>query len=108
MTDRNERTNATHVGDWTRRLRREPPTAVEYVDEIDRNALATEVGFAAEHVRRYVASNGRDDGREGPRLILILYTKGRRSGGIRRNPLLFAQYQGSTTRRIPLVRLVRT
>jgi len=89
-----KRANATHVGDWTRRLRRESSKAVEYVDEIDRNALATEVGFAAEHVRRYIASSGADDGWEGPRPILILYTKGRKSGGIRRSPLLFLEHGG--------------
>jgi deazaflavin-dependent oxidoreductase (nitroreductase family) len=92
--DGNERASAAHVGDWTRRLRREPSRVVEYVDEIDRNALATEVGFAAEHVRRYIASNGADDGWEGPRPILILYTKGRKSGGIRRSPLLFLEHGG--------------
>ena len=92
--DKSERGTATHVGDWTRRLRREPTAVVEYVDAIDRNALSTEVGFAAEHVRRYISSNGQDDGWDGPRPILILYTKGRRSGGIRRNPLLFLEHGG--------------
>ena len=91
MSDSGGRGN---IGDWTRRLRTQPPTAVQYVDAIDANALTTVVGFAAEHVRRYIASAGADDGWDGPRPILILYTKGRRSGGVRRSPLLFFERGG--------------
>ena len=85
---------STGVGDWTRRIRREPATAVEYVDAIDAAALDNEVGFAAEHARRYIASGGQDDGWDGPRPILVLYTTGRRSGQVRRNPLLFWEHGG--------------
>jgi len=46
------------------------------------------LGFSSAHARRYVASDGEDDGWDGPRPICLLYTKGRRSGSIRRNPLL--------------------
>ncbi len=84
------------LGDWTRRLRKEgdPATVRDRVDAIDAEALDNEVGFAAAHARRYVASNGEDDGWEGPRPILILYTKGRRSGSVRRNPLLYFEHDG--------------
>ncbi len=89
-----EKRGIGNVGDWTRRLRKEPSTVVEYVDAIDRDALDTAEGFSAEHVRRYIASSGQDDGWDGPRPILILYTKGRRSGGVRRNPLLYFDHDG--------------
>lgn len=82
------------IGDWTRRLRKEPPTAVEYVTAIDAEALDTELGWAAEHARRYIATNGEDDGWQGPRPILLLYANGRRSGRVRRNPLLFWEHLG--------------
>lgn len=91
---RDGRTASANLGDWTRRLREGALTAAEYVDAIDASALNTEVGFAAEHVRRYIASAGQDDGWDGPRPILILYTKGRKSGGVRRNPLLFFERGG--------------
>lgn len=65
------------------------------LDEIDRNALDNARGFAAEHTRRYIATDGADDGWEGPRPILILYTTGRRSGALRRNPLLYFDHQGT-------------
>ena len=86
------------IGDWTRRLRREPsvvqtqqgmPTAVH---PLDAEAADSAVGFAAEHVRRYIASAGQDDGWDGPKPILILYTRGRKSGQLRRNPLLFFEH----------------
>ena len=64
------------------------------VDAIDAEALDNAVGFAAEHARRYIATDGADDGWGGPRPILILYTTGRRSGRIRRNPLLYLEHGG--------------
>ena len=59
------------------------------LDAIDADALDSAVGFAAEHCRRYIATSGEDDGWDGPRPILLLYTTGRSSGQTRRNPLLF-------------------
>jgi deazaflavin-dependent oxidoreductase (nitroreductase family) len=87
------------LGDWTRQLRKAPADTSETsvrdrVDAIDAVALDNEVPFAAAHARRYVASDGEDDGWEGPRPILILYTKGRRSGAVRRNPLLYVEHDG--------------
>lgn len=61
---------------------------------IERDARDSAVPFAAEHARRYIASAGRDDAWDGPRPILLLYTVGRRSGEIRRNPLLFFDHDG--------------
>ena len=52
------------------------------------------VPFAAEHARRYIASNGQDDGWDGPRPILLLYTTGKKTGVIRRNPVLFFDHEG--------------
>jgi deazaflavin-dependent oxidoreductase (nitroreductase family) len=85
---------SSNLGAWTRRLRREPSTVLAAVDAIDAEALDSAVGFAAEHVRRYIASGGRDDGWEGPRPILVLYTRGRKSGRYRRHPLLFLAHEG--------------
>lgn len=75
---------------WITDLRRNDPRATlkESLDELDRRALDNAVGWAAEHARRYVATDGSDDGWNGPRPILLLYTTGRRSGQVRRNPLL--------------------
>lgn len=86
----------SNLGAWIARLREEDPslTLKDSLDEIDRLALDNAVGFAAEHARRYVATDGADDGWDGPRPILILYTTGRRSGQIRRNPLLFFERDG--------------
>ena len=88
----------TPLGDWTRRLRKEPArkvaTIVDQVDAIDTDVLDSAIGFAAEHVRRYIASAGEDDGWDGPKPILILYTKGRKSGRYRRHPLLMFEHQG--------------
>lgn len=64
------------------------------VHPLDAEALDSEVGFAAAHARRYVATNGEDDGWDGPRPILVLYTRGRRSGRLRRNPLLYLDHGG--------------
>ena len=64
------------------------------LDPIEAHAVDSAVGFAAEHARRYVASGGLDDGWAGPRPILLLYTRGRRSGTIRRNPLLYFDHGG--------------
>lgn len=79
------------LGAWIARLRAADPavSTKDALDAIDREALDNAVGFAAEHARRYVASDGADDGWEGPRPILLLYTTGRRSGRTRRNPLLY-------------------
>lgn len=84
------------LGEWIARLRQEDPslTVKESLDAIDREALDNAVGFAAEHARRYVATNGADDGWDGPRPILLLYTEGRRSGALRRNPLLYFEHNG--------------
>jgi deazaflavin-dependent oxidoreductase (nitroreductase family) len=57
-------------------------------------ALDNAHGFAAEHTRRYITTDGADDGWDGPRPILILYTTGRRSGQLRRNPLLYVERAG--------------
>lgn len=83
------------LGHWAQQLRGDPTTSVAaYVDAIDAGALDSEVGFAAEHARRYIATAGEDDGWQGPRPILVLYTTGRRSGRVRRNPLLFLEHGG--------------
>lgn len=86
----------SNLGAWIAQLRQADPsrTLKDSLDEIDRVALDNAVGFAAEHARRYVATDGEDDGWAGPRPILILYTTGRRSGQIRRNPLLFFEQDG--------------
>lgn len=86
----------SNLGEWIAELRSADPAATlkGALDEIDREALDNAVGFAAEHTRRYVASDGADDGWAGPQPILILYTTGRRSGRIRRNPLLFFEHRG--------------
>lgn len=80
---------------WIGRLR--DGDAVETTrdaDDLDRDALDSAVGFAAEHARRYVATGGADDGWDGPRPIVLLYTTGRRSGKVRRNPLLCFERDG--------------
>lgn len=64
------------------------------IDALDTVALDSAVGFAAEHARRYIASAGTDDGWDGPRPILILYTRGRATGAVRRNPLLYVDIGG--------------
>lgn len=68
-------------------------TEVE-LDPVERDALDSAVPFAAEHARRYIASAGHDDGWDGPRPILLLYTVGRTSGLVRRNPVLFFDHGG--------------
>ncbi|MFN0025562.1 MAG: nitroreductase/quinone reductase family protein [Acidimicrobiales bacterium] len=94
----------TNLRAWTAGLRDQPEGVAPDdrgqpggpgLPEIDRVAVDTTVSFAAAHANRYVASNGEDDGWDGPRPILILYTKGRRSGAIRRNPLLYLERDGS-------------
>lgn len=84
------------LGSWIRRLREPDPglSLKDAVDSIDAETLDSAVGFAAEHCRRYLATSGEDDGWNGPRPILILYTTGRRSGRTRRNPLLFFDFAG--------------
>ena len=91
MTDKH-----SHLGDWMARLRDDDSTGSlkADLDEIDRVALDNKVSFAAAHTRRYIATDGADDGWEGPRPILILYTMGRRSGQLRRNPLLYFDHDG--------------
>lgn len=69
-------------------------TDLRFLDPIERDALDSAVPFAAEHARRYIATNGKDDGWEGPRPILLLYTTGKKTGVIRRNPLLFLDHAG--------------
>lgn len=85
---------SSNLGTWTRRLRHAPSTVLAAVDAIDAEAQDSAVRFAAERVRRYIASDGRDDGGEGPRPTVVLYTRGRRSGRHRRNPLLFLAHEG--------------
>ena len=84
------------LADWTRRLRHGHPVDLAAVDldALDRHALDTSVGFAAEHARRYVASGGADDGWDGLRPIVILYAIGRRSGAWRRVPLFCFEHRG--------------
>jgi deazaflavin-dependent oxidoreductase (nitroreductase family) len=84
------------LGAWIARLRGDDPnlSLKASLDAIDREALDNAVGFAAAHARRYVATDGADDGWDGPRPILLLYTTGRRSGAIRRNPLLYFEHGG--------------
>ncbi len=81
--------------DWTARLRAttEVPAGAD-LHPIERDALDNAVPFAAEHARRYIATGGEDDGWDGPRPILLLYTTGRRSGATRRNPLLYLEHDG--------------
>ena len=84
------------LGAWIGRLRGstgETDTPTD-LDAIDREALDNAVGFAAEHARRYVATGGTDDGWDGPGPIVLLYTTGRRSGKVRRNPLLCFEHGG--------------
>lgn len=86
----------SNLGAWIQRLR-EPDPELDLkavVDLLDREALDNAHGFAAEHCRRYIATDGRDDGWDGPRPILILYTTGRKTGTTRRNPLLFFEHEG--------------
>lgn len=84
------------LGTWIARLRDPDPShsLKDRLDDIDRDALDNAVGFAAEHTRRYIATDGEDDGWDGPRPILILYTRGRTSGQLRRNPLLYVERDG--------------
>ena len=79
---------------WIAKLR-QPVAATSPVQlhPIERDAIDSAVPFAAEHARRYIATAGQDDGWDGPRPILLLYTTGRRSGDIRRNPLLFLEHE---------------
>lgn len=81
--------------DWTRRLRVEDPSvpAGGEPHPLDVEATDSNVGFAAEHTRRYIATNGENDGWDGPRPVLILYTSGRRSGLLRRNPVLYFDFE---------------
>jgi deazaflavin-dependent oxidoreductase (nitroreductase family) len=75
---------------WTRSLRGESTVLnVDTLDPVERDATDNAVGFSAEHARRYIATQGRDDGWEGPRPILLLYTTGKVSGTRRRNPVLY-------------------
>jgi deazaflavin-dependent oxidoreductase (nitroreductase family) len=87
--------NITPPKAWTAKLKErvDVPHSVE-LDSIERDAIDGAAPFAAEHARRYIATAGKDDGWEGPRPILLLYTTGRRSGGIRRNPLLYLEHEG--------------
>lgn len=89
-------TRSSNLGAWIARLRTHDPEASlkDHLDAIDADALDNAVGFAAEHARRYIATDGADDGWDGPRPILILYTTGRRSGQTRRNPLLYVERNG--------------
>jgi len=49
-------------------------------------------GWVAEHLRRYVASDGADGHEWRPGVpTLLLTTRGRRSGNLRRTPLIYAR-----------------
>ena len=87
--------NITPPRAWTARLKEhiDVPLSID-LDQIERDAIDSAVPFAAEHARRYIATAGKNDGWEGPRPILPLYTTGRRSGDIRRNPLLYLEHEG--------------
>jgi deazaflavin-dependent oxidoreductase (nitroreductase family) len=88
-------TGARPPKDWTANLREtsSDSPAVD-LDPIEQRAIDAAIPFAAEHARRYIATAGKDDGWQGPRPILLLYTTGRRSGDIRRNPLLYLELDG--------------
>jgi deazaflavin-dependent oxidoreductase (nitroreductase family) len=89
-------TGAKPPHEWTARLR-EPwsPDGDEIQPHpIETTATDTGVPWAREHARRYIASSGQDDGWDGPRPILLLYTRGRTSGALRRFPLLFFSHDG--------------
>jgi deazaflavin-dependent oxidoreductase (nitroreductase family) len=84
------------LGNWAKALLDGPPTVLDTstLHPVEAAAVDSAAGFAAEHARRYIATNGQDDGWEGPGPILLLYTRGRRSGEIRRNPVLFFEHDG--------------
>lgn len=83
------------LGRWISGLRDPRGDALpDGLDPIERDAVDSAVGFSAEHARRYLATDGVDDGWAGPRPILLLYTRGRRSGSWRRNPLLYVDLDG--------------
>ena len=80
---------------WIANLRESTEGAdLRSLDPIERDALDSAVPFAAEHARRYIASAGQDDGWDGPRPILLLYTIGKKTGVVRRNPVLFFDHDG--------------
>ena len=81
---------------WIEKLGDEVEIAGSFadLDPIERDAVDGSVPFAAQHARRYIATAGQDDGWGGPRPILLLYTVGRKSGTIRRNPVLFFEHAG--------------
>lgn len=86
---------SSNLGQWIRRLRQPSSEgAAPVIDPAAPEARDSAIHFAAEHTRRYIASNGEDDGWDGPRPILILYTTGRRSGETRRNPVLYFEQDG--------------
>jgi deazaflavin-dependent oxidoreductase (nitroreductase family) len=84
------------LGDWAKALWEGPATVLDTSDlhPVEAEAVDSAAGFAAEHARRYIATDGRDDGWSGPGPILLLYTRGRRSGLIRRTPVLFLDHDG--------------
>lgn len=90
--------NQESLQQWAGRLRDGSSTVS--IDEdptlhmVERTAKDGKWAFAAEHARRYIASAGLDDGWDGPRPILLLYTRGRRTGLVRRNPLLYWEAAG--------------
>jgi deazaflavin-dependent oxidoreductase (nitroreductase family) len=87
----------SNLGAWIRELRRPGSDAdgQPTTDGIDAEVEEGTLAFAAAHARRYVASAGADDGWDGPRPIILLYTRGRRTGKVRRNPLLCFEHDGS-------------
>lgn len=95
-SDRNPHSN---LGTWIRQLRDDSdagdgPTPAETAVGLDAEVEEGTLAFSREHARRYVASDGGDDGWDGPRPIVLLYTTGRRTGKVRRNPLLCFEHAG--------------
>lgn len=82
--------------EWSRRLRKEPETELDVagLHTIEQQAIDTKYGFAAEHARRYISTNGEDDGWDGPGPILLLYCRGKKSGLWRRMPLMYFDWEG--------------
>ncbi len=62
------------------------------INSLDDIAIDGSSTFVVNHVSRYLLTNGEDAEWNGPQPVLILYTKGRKSGDFRRNPVLYFDY----------------
>ena len=62
------------------------------INSLDDIAIDGSSTFVVNHVSRYLLTNGEDAEWNGPQPVLILYTKGRKSGVSRRNPVLYFDY----------------